>query len=607
MEAFLSNLLQGPNWSGVLLGSDQVSVKPAGANDPSILFADLFNGGQSTAAEIGPEDGNPIKPSSKASPRRGIVKQDGPTEPDADPPVIAVSVAVDPMANSARPIPAAHLFDVPFWNSETANGVPEWPVAQGTAQQSAQGASCTQVAHCSESGTEQGTTWGKSDSTEQSTGQPAAGFMSLEGTDEESAESDAIGQETTSEGANPVQHRDRSQPKHRLALPAPAASDFEWRTNVSSVATTLVVATSDSQTSHSPNPVPPIDDRGSDPVFRASAFAPHIVPGEVTDRGTEAQQAQESRSVRHEPSSHTQADSAGPSITQPLALIPATASTDAPLASIPLNVRMTALPAQVAQTQSNYRSSSQTVFGLVVGNPSTAVNVAGKIDEEPEVSFSPPAATLLPGEEFIHGSSNGPSGRSHVLPIDPVPFETDKEPGRTHQHPEAGIAYSVASSDPIASPILTPRPGLPDEQTGASQSVWVRLDSGTELVEQPGELQPPAPSVSQIELTPLARDRVSVRVVEGSGGRVEVQVSTGDHETKIRLLGGLDELANRASELSLGSIVEGRGTPHSAKEFTGGNRHPIPPETGEPRRRSRKGEASFALPTPNISGLAPNQ
>ena len=164
------------------------------------------------------------------------------------------------------------------------------------------------------------------------------------------------------------------------------------------------------------------------------------------------------------------------------------------------------------------------------------------------------------------------------------------------------VGHEVGS---IASPrVFAPEPparvGDRSGDTAGPEAVWSRLDAG--VLPPEGLAEAPAQPLSSMDLGPAGAERVGVRVIESAGG-LEVQVTTRDVEARQTLLGGLDELAARVRQLSLGAIIPGLERSARGEDPAGERRQhqPATAERDERRPRTRRTGAALAFPVDAIS------
>ena len=234
-----------------------------------------------------------------------------------------------------------------------------------------------------------------------------------------------------------------------------------------------------------------------------------------------------------------------------------------------------------------------------------------KVDSKPDVKAGPGGeAGEYPGDHWastnVHASHQPADAGDHASTG--ARFAPRTEPGSPeleHTRSREGALIEVPNSrSNDMAPAHLDLPMLPASNPGNSEvpegleNVWSRLDT-LELEPQTASLASSGQPLSSIELSSPGHERVSVRVVESSAG-LEVQVATEDREARQHLLGGLDELANRVHELSIGSVVEAADSSSRGNEFTDQRRGHQAPEW-EPRRpRARKSGATFVFP--GVSG-----
>lgn len=179
--------------------------------------------------------------------------------------------------------------------------------------------------------------------------------------------------------------------------------------------------------------------------------------------------------------------------------------------------------------------------------------------------------------ELLHSHRNGP----HPPFGDQYPPEAFRQSGES-------ASPSPSSRAPEFS--LFARGAETPEPIG---QVWSRLDAGG--VPSESDTAAPAQTLASLDLTSIGPERISVRVLESRGG-LEVQVATPDSAAKQRLLGGLEELASRVRDLSLGTLVQSLERPDTGQDFHGGERHHPAFDREDRRTRVKKAGAAFALP-----------
>ena len=232
---------------------------------------------------------------------------------------------------------------------------------------------------------------------------------------------------------------------------------------------------------------------------------------------------------------------------------------------------------------------AETVFSLLVarGNrnadsqvadvPAEEASVAG-VKLEPAGEQGPPDGPVAELPRNRQARPESESGDQDT----PERFRQPGEPGGAGLSSSPAPEFSFFADGAVAEP--------------QTEQVWSRLDAGA-IQPDPHEVDPAQP-LTAIELTSRGPERISVRVLESRGG-LEVQVATQDTASKQDLLGGLDELASRVRELSLGTVIPGREGPDPGQDFQRGNRqHQSNREDWRPR--AKKSGVAFAPPIGSV-------
>ena len=241
--------------------------------------------------------------------------------------------------------------------------------------------------------------------------------------------------------------------------------------------------------------------------------------------------------------------------------------------------------------------SGDAVFSLLVARGDT--NTDSEITDAGEAVASAASRSSEPAEG--QGLPDRPTVEL------PRSSQTGSEPdsGDQHgsqllgQHGESGGLGTSTSPNPAFSFFSDVAPAEPQ-----AEQVWSRLDGGA--IQPDPHPAAPAQPLTSIDLTSSGLDRVSIRVLESRGG-LEVQVATQDTVAKQDLLGGLDELAGRVRELSLGTVIPGRNGPDTGQDFQRGNRQPQSPDRENWRPRAKKSSFSFALPAGSLGEQVASQ
>lgn len=179
--------------------------------------------------------------------------------------------------------------------------------------------------------------------------------------------------------------------------------------------------------------------------------------------------------------------------------------------------------------------------------------------------------------ELLHSHRKGPQP-----PVgDQNPPESFRQPGESASPSPAFRAPEFSSA---ADGTKTPEP---------TEQVWSLLDAGGVTPETDSAVS--AQTLSSLDLTSIGPERISVRVVESRGG-LEVRVATPDTVAKERLLTGLEELAGRVRELSLGTLVPGLEPSDTGQGYRGEERQHPAFDHEDRRPRVKKAGTAFALP-----------
>ncbi len=174
----------------------------------------------------------------------------------------------------------------------------------------------------------------------------------------------------------------------------------------------------------------------------------------------------------------------------------------------------------------------------------------------------------------------------------PQPPLDDQYPPQPIRQPGESPSPSPTSWAPefslFAEGVKTPEP---------TEQVWSLLDAGS--VPPEADTAVSAQTLASLDLTSIGPERISVRVVESRGG-LEVRVATPDAAAKERLLGGLEELAGRVRDLSLGTLVPGLEPPDTGQGFRGEERQHRTLDREDRRPRVKKAGTAFALPVDSL-------